>query len=174
MASIFDRYETWNNSVAFDMTLVAWGQSFYGTGLPLAGASFLMSKKAVGDGHGKLYAHTGTFGTNGVPTGAALATSDAFDTSVLDSSYTWQYLTFSTPYITTSGTPYFIVFDFALDDIAMRSDFGTPTHPGNCASFSAGSWNPQANMDVCFRVYGTGGGGGYGRDRMRLGQGLRR
>lgn len=71
-------------------------QSFTATGVTLDSAKFYL-RKSVGSPTGNataiLYAHSGTFGTNSVPTGSALATSDPFDVSTLTSSF--QLATFN-------------------------------------------------------------------------------
>jgi len=71
------------------------GQSFTGDGNALNSCKFYLQKSGspTGNAVATLYAHTGTFGTNGTPTGAALATSDNFDVSTLTTNL--QLITFN-------------------------------------------------------------------------------
>ena len=70
----------------------------------------------TGNLYAKIYAetHATAYGTDSLPTGTALATSDAFDGSTLSSVYREAvYFTFSSPYTTSNGTKYVVVIDYA-------------------------------------------------------------
>src|SRR5688572_28958602 len=60
-------------------------QSFTGNGGTLGSVRLQLNKTGSPTGTAvvKVYAHSGTFGTDSVPTGAALATSDTFDVATL-------------------------------------------------------------------------------------------
>lgn len=118
----------------------------------------------------KLYAHTGTFGTTGVPTGSALATSDTVALSSIPSLgggwegalATWlasatesscTLFTFSTPYECQDGVQYCIVVEYTVDNyLLILTDYSTPTHAGNVVQYT-GSWS-AVNDDAIFYLYG--------------------
>lgn len=142
------------------------GQSFLNTSRRLlTGAKFYLKKTGspTGNGVAKLYAHTGTFGTNsGMPTGAALATSDNFDVSTLTTSYGLAELTFSgaNRVVLQPGTHYCIVFYWGDGDVsnylAIGIDISSPSHAGsNIYSSDGSTWVSQSLYDTVFYVYGT-------------------
>lgn len=112
----------------------------------------------TGNATAVLYAHSGTYGTSSVPTGAALATSNNFDVSTLTTSYVLNELTFPTPYIIDANTKYTITFNFsggdASNEVFLGSDNSSPTHSGNIARYVS-SWTAAGGEDACFYVYGT-------------------
>jgi hypothetical protein len=57
-----------------------------------------------GNAYAKLYSHSGVFGTSSIPSGSALATSDAYDVTALGGAPALITFTFSTPYTTTPGS----------------------------------------------------------------------
>jgi hypothetical protein len=135
-------------------------QSFLGDGRNLTKAGFYLKKFGAPTGNmvAELFAHTGTFGSNGVPTGTALATSAPIDMSTLSTAYGWFDFTFTPPVPLTNGTPYFIAFsNIGTGDGGNAPIFGqdstSPTAPGNAASYFSGSWSgtPPA-YEVVYRV----------------------
>lgn len=94
----------------------AFGQSFEGDGNRLYSATFNLAKTGspTGNAYVKIYAHTGTFGTDGKPTGSALAVSDAFDVSTLSGSQTNVEIFFSgdNRIVLDNGTYYCVVFEW--------------------------------------------------------------
>lgn len=114
----------------------------------------------------KLYAHTGTFGTNGQPTGSALATSDYVQVSILSTSLALITFTFSTPYKLVSGTNYCLLLDGTSitgdvsNYVAWGEDTTSPTHAGNRFSSSNGgsSYSTTNSVDMCFYAYVTNAG----------------
>lgn len=139
------------------------GESFQNTyGITLNSAKFYLTNSGVGSGnvYAKVYAHSGTFGTSSVPTGAALATSDAVAATSIAAGPALVTFSFSganritlspsTYYIVTvestaGGSPYF----FGVGD-----DSTSPTFPGNSCRYG-GTWNAYAGTDCCFYIYGT-------------------
>ena len=111
----------------------------------------------------KLYAHSGTYGTSSVPTGAALATSDAIVASSLSTSYALVPFTFSTPYSLVLNTKYVIscVYENGTEtDLVQLGDDGdSPSHGGNECYYD-GSWAYDAGYDVPFYVYVDDAAGG--------------
>lgn len=113
------------------------GQSFMGDGLTVKKILFEMAKvdSTTGYIYVKIYAHSGTFGSNGVPTGEPIAvSSNSIDASGLSTSFEWMQFDFD--YQTDDGVPYFAVLD--ASDIGgenMRLRFGgTSSMVGNGAS----------------------------------------
>ena len=91
------------------------GQCFIGDGSFITKAKFYLQKSGspTGYAYAKLYAMSGTYGTNGIPTGDALVVSDgvnvATDVSTVKGLVTF---TFSTPYTMVLGTNYVIQCEF--------------------------------------------------------------
>ena len=136
------------------------GQTFKGGGGLLKKCTFFLFRNATigGNCYAKLYAHTGTFGTSGKPTGTALATSDAVDASTISATdYEDVEFTFSNPYKTTLDTPYCIVLEYTYDNgvtnvLRLGLDSTTPTHEGNNIIYNS-TWLSSSNTDACFSVY---------------------
>jgi hypothetical protein len=138
------------------------GQSFTGDGNIINSCKFYLSKygSPTGNAVAKIYAHSGTFGVNGIPTGAALATSDNFDVSTLATSLQLIAFTFSgaNKITLTNGTKYVVSIEYGGGDmdnlIYLGIDNSSPTHSGNIIIiFSAGSYSSQSTKDSCFYVY---------------------
>ena len=109
----------------------------------------------AGTAYIKVYAHSGTFGTSSIPTGAPLSTSDGILYSSLSTG--WQTFTFSGANQITlvGGTPY--VFDFSFPDGSSHIFYrgrNPGTAEGNYSSGNAGTWTPNATMDLRFYAYG--------------------
>jgi hypothetical protein len=105
----------------------------------------------------RIYACTGTPGTDGVPTGAALATSDSIQYTG-DVAAAWTEFTFSTPYTLLANTDYCIILEcVAVDDyilhIDVSLDYTSPSHSGNYCYYSAGSGGYEAGFDLNFFIY---------------------
>jgi hypothetical protein len=166
--SLIDSYSETNQSSTGNLSsanALARAQSFTAVGGKLDSAKFYLKKtlgSPTGNATAKLYAHSGTLGVDGIPTGAALATSDNFDVSTLSSSFALTTLTFTgaNKVSLTSGTNYFISFEYSGGDGSNRVGTGedntSPTHAGNLASFISGSWSVIAGSDLCFYVYSLG------------------
>lgn len=113
----------------------------------------------TGSAYAKIYAHSGTYGTNSVPTGAALATSDAFDVSTLTGSY--QEITFAfsgaNQIRLTGGQYYVLAIEYAggggADLIKIGGKYDTPTHSGNQSGYN-GTWSARTE-DLWFTVIGS-------------------
>jgi len=131
----------------------------------LATASWFLKKvgSPTGSAYAKIYAHSGTYGTSSVPTGAALATSDAFDISTLTTTFSLVSFTFSgANQITLStNTHYVVVFGEVVsgtldgsNEVQVGVDGSSPTHGGNCGQYSSSVWN-YAAYDLPFYVYGN-------------------
>jgi len=108
-----------------------------------------------------LYAHTGTFGSGGLPTGDILATSDSLDMSTLTTSYTLYTFTFDGTYVLVANTAYCLII-YSTDGSMTGSTYprigavGTGTHEGNGIRYlsAIGNWEAYSTIDIMFYVYG--------------------
>ncbi len=137
------------------------GQAFTSGGGTLLQAKFYLSKSGspTGNAVAKIYAITGTYGTDSKPTGAALATSDNFDVSTLTASLQLITLTFSgvNQISLTASTKYFVTFEFTTtDSVNVGLDASSPSHGGNYAFEQAGVWTGLSTKDIIFYVYVPG------------------
>lgn len=135
------------------------GQSFTGNGKKINSVS--LSLKKVGTPAGSvfvsLYAHTGTFGSTGLPTGLALATTTSILASSLTTSYVVTEFFFLTNYVLVNGANYVITVTKEIPDIAnyfvVGGDSSSPTHSGNSCNYddSSGGWVAETG-DLSFSV----------------------
>lgn len=152
--------ENWNVS-STNYTKVS--QSFISANGRMSSAKFYLKKvgSPTGNAIAALYELSGTHGTNAVPTGAALATSDNFDVSTLTTSYQLITFTFSgaNRYNITAAYYYEIVFEYSGGDadnyVQVGIDGSSPSDSGNPAYYTGGSWTPTTAKDVIFYVYQT-------------------
>ena len=114
----------------------------------------------TGDLTAVLYAHTGSYGTTSTPTGAALATSAAFDVADLTTAYKEYELDFSGDLylMLNSATNYCISFEHAVIDgsnyISIEGLASSGTHGGNRAQ-EVGTWSAAATDDLDFEVFSS-------------------
>ena len=124
---------------------------------------FYSSTVRTGTLNAYVYNYTGTPGTNAVPTGSPIATSDNVDASTLNTS------TPSAVNFTFSGanritllatTDYFIAVKATglSGSIVIWLGSATPSDGGNGAYFN-GSWSSTVGTNVVSYVYGDNGGG---------------
>lgn len=140
--------QTFTSSISGKITEV----KFYGrrTGSP------------TGNATAKLYNITGTYGTDSIQSGTALATSDNLDVSTISTSDGLITLTFSgaNQFTMTNGNKYAIQFNFtgggASDYLVIGYDQSSPTHSGNFFRSNVGF----SSADTAFYVYGDNGAGG--------------
>ena len=104
-----------------------------------------------------IYAHSGTYGTSSVPTGAPLVTSIYKNMSELTTTQTTTKFEFPKPYKTTNGTNYCLVLHCIGQTSGNTVAFGidsTPSHGGNYAllqdQYSA--WVVNTAYDMVFIV----------------------
>lgn len=167
--AVFDSYGEANKSndesMASDLDN-AEGQSFTGNGQTLESAKFWMRKtfSPTGTMVSKVYAHTGTYGSTGVPTGAALATSGTIDVTTLTTSYALVEFTYTAAdrIALTNGTKYVVTVEystspFATGTVLAGSDLSTPTHGGNQSHFISGTWFAYSGRDLIFYILSSGG-----------------
>lgn len=140
-------------------------QSFNGVFGKLTSVKFYCAKfgSPTGNAVAKLYAHSGTFGTNGVPTGAALATSGNVDVSTFPTQPTHTLFEFTftgaNQYALVAGTKYFITIEYsggdASNQVYVGVDDSASTHEGNGAYLIGTTWT-TISQDTIFYVYTTG------------------
>lgn len=114
--------------------------------------------KKVGSPSGNLtftiYAISGTFGSTGVPTGSAVATSGTLDVTTLTTSYLEKEISFPvvTQYSMASSTNYAIAVEYSGGDVSNYvhvEGAATGSHAGNLANYT-GSWAATAAADLWF------------------------
>jgi len=110
-----------------------------------------------GSMYAKVYTHSGVFGTSSIPSGAALAVSDAYEASTVPTSYTWITFSFTgaNRITLTPGAKYVLTVEYSgANYIYCSYDYTTPTHSGN-SCYLQGSWGEDSG-DLPFTVYGDG------------------
>lgn len=140
------------------------GQGFTGDGKKLTSCKFYLTRQDVLNDNCKayLYAHTGTFGSNGTPTGSVLATSNPVDATTLTLTPTYSLITFlfDGTYTLENGTKYFITCDYLGSTSYIRIGINNTTSPpegvGNYARYNGSVWQGIA-YPMCFYVYGEAG-----------------
>jgi hypothetical protein len=124
----------------------------------------------TGNAVAKIYAHTGTFGIDGKPTGTELATSSNFNVSTLTGDVGLSTFTFPNGQniILTSGVKYCVAIEYTGGDasnyIQVGKDNTSPTHSGNGFQWlvADGVW-ANLSLDVIFYVYSRSYGTEAGR-----------
>lgn len=135
-------------------------QSFTGTAGRLSMVRVRMVKvgSATGNAVAKLYAHSGTYGTSSVPTGAALAESEAVDVSGIGGSYEDVEFDFGDRYLLSASTYYCIVIEYndgtSSDYVNIQYD-SSGAHGGNQAAYTT-SWSAESTNDLRFLLYRDG------------------
>lgn len=137
------------------------GQTFTGAAGTLELGTFFLQKTGTPAGNitAVIYAHTGTYGNGGHPTGDPLATSDNVDAGTVGSGTNFVACGFNfsgtNQYVMSAATNYAMVAHFAGGDASNRFEIGqdssSSTHPGNLCTLTAGFAG-----DLAFYVYRTG------------------
>lgn len=168
MAKLIDFYSTGNQDTTQFISggaLQGEGQSVTGNGLTVGAVKFYLQKVTAPTGFATavIYAHSGTFGTSSVPTGAALATSLGINVAILSTSLTMVTFEFidANQIVLTNGTNYFVSFEFgggdASNGVRVGIDNSSPTHPGNRATLNASVWTAGATQDMIFYLIDNSG-----------------
>lgn len=128
---------------------------------PIKKASFSLYKynSPTGNLYAKIYAATGTVGTNAKPTGSALATSGSYSISSLSTSAAWVTFTFSTAYSASAGN-YVIVlnsdtaYNYPNIVYAQMRYSTAGDHAGNSCSGSESGWSGpyHSTDDLLFKL----------------------
>lgn len=171
MATIVDSYSEANQSDVGTLQRVhptsdaadsAIGQSFTGDGQKISSCKFYLKRVgSPGNMIARLYAHTGTFGAGGKPTGSALDSSNIVAASgVSNEALELVEFTGFNGYTLADGTHYCIVVEgydglwSSGSKISVGRDVSSPTHGGNYIYFRSLGW-VALTADTCFYVYGV-------------------
>ena len=167
MALIDSCNPTQNASVDFTDTTFTIGQSFTGVATKITSCVFVVKKTSgtlTGNAVAKLYAHSGTYGTDSIPTGSALATSDTVAASTFsDTGDGVHTFTFSEDeqYEMSASTKYCIALEYLNADgsnyISIYGGGDGTDHNGNPFYGDTGDFNSDNSYDLEFWVYGEGG-----------------
>jgi hypothetical protein len=140
------------------------GQSFTNANtVTLDSCRFFLTKigSPTGTATAKIFAHTGTYGSGGKPTGSALATSDTLDVSTLSASptYGWKTLSFTgANRITLNASTYYCIeLTWAGGDASNYIRLGSTStggHSGNSNYSTNGTSWSSLGSDRPFTVYG--------------------
>lgn len=164
---IVDSYGEGNQDTDKNISAVIYnfGQSFTGNGSALNSVKLYLKKTGspTGSAYIKIYAHSGIYGTSSVPTGALLATSNAFDVSTLTTTYQLTEFTFSGTerIVLTNSTYYCLVMEIPYSGpfarVLFGADMSSPSHGGNSFYWDGdlGVWVADNGVDLCFYVYGV-------------------
>jgi hypothetical protein len=171
MADIVDSYSESNQDEVTSIFAVhpssgtghsAKGQTFTGNEQNLYSCKFYLKKYTGSPGNliARLYAHTGTWGSTGIPTGSPLDSSNLIAASGLSGTLTLVEFTGFSGYTLVNGTKYCIVLEayngtWDLSNyIHVGEDITSPTHGGNFIYYSSSAWLGIGLYDICFYVYG--------------------
>lgn len=138
-------------------------QSFTGNGAKITRC--VVNMRAFGTITGnivaKIYAISGTSGTDSVPTGSALATSDTIDVTTIASGVNQNYtFNFSgaNQFQTVNGTNYSLSIEYsggdASNNVGVVVDASSPTDDGNNSTLVSSVWSAITTQDLCFELYG--------------------
>ena len=153
------------------------GQSFLNTYTSkLESVKFYLRASGTPNGwlYAQLFAHSGTYGSSSVPTGAALATSAIVACSGLSSAaFNLFTFTFSgaNQYILQANTHYCIMIyrTATVDFVYMATDDVGPTHTGNAFMYDTGAWAAINTEDTIFYLYVSNFGSGDGTYKYYIG-----
>jgi len=140
-------------------TNTGFGQSFTGGGNVLTNVVLNLKKSnsPTGTAYVKIYAHSGTFGTSSVPTGAALATSEGLDVSTLTGSFVatkFDFLGAANQITLTNAVKYVVTIEYSNGDATNTVDVeydASNNHGGNSCTYT-GSWTANSGTDLEFYV----------------------
>ena len=123
---------------------------------------------AVGNAYAKIYELTGTIGTNALPTGSAIATSNIVNVTNIPVSPTYAQTVFmfsnSEKIVLQDNHNYFLTIECTISSGNNKSLLvGIDTNTGNVgqnAAYLNSSfvWKDASSFDIPFVVYGTLGG----------------
>jgi hypothetical protein len=143
--------------------IIGTGQSFTGTGSAISTTKWHLKKTGspTGSAFVKIYAHSGSLGTTSIPTGTALATSNAFDVSTLSGVYALTEIKFTgaNNIVLANGTDYVIAIEYSAagssitTSLDVGGDGSSPTATGNSSTLTGSTWTAVSTSDLCAIVY---------------------
>ena len=159
---IVDSYSEGYYSLSFSIynTRIMGGQSFVGNGKNISTAKFYAKKLGSPTGYcrAKVYAHQGTYGTDGVATGSPLAISDSINVETISTVYDLVTFNFPSSYSLNNGSYYVIVCEYtggnSSNCVQIGIDSYNLAHAGNLCYYTT-SWQAVNARDACFYVYGV-------------------
>jgi len=169
---VIDSYSETNRDTHSDLytgSFVYRAQTFTnstGSDKVITQAKFHLAKNGSPTGtlYARVYASTGTPGTNATPTGSSLAQSGGYSAASLTGTFTLIDFDFtgSDRITLVSGTTYCIVLYFSStssdssNSVRIGGDSSSSSHSGNPASSTDGSsWSASSSFDYIFYVYGS-------------------
>lgn len=161
--SILDSsYDTGTDNEGVSSSYPQYSQSWASSGGTLDRITVRLKKQTASAGTVavSVYDHTGTFGTNSLPTGTpvvsnSLNAADLADTDTPYVRYTF-YFTGANRKTLVSGTNYVLVFIFTDPTGGMKiQNNGSGAAAGNEAYYIAATeaWTPEAGKDILHEVY---------------------
>lgn len=134
------------------------GQSFTAIGGTLDSVALYMSNDngVTGELRAYLYAHSGIYGGDGIPSGAPMATSAPVDMSTIGVGNELVVFQFDNTVSLAAGAHYFVAVRYAgawPNPMYVRFDSTTPSHPGSMVYWSGTSWSFFGSYDAIFYVY---------------------
>ena len=164
MPTLIDSYSESNYDIIGKLysDVPYYGQTFTNTNqCVLQSVKFYIYKVGSSTGNitAKIYALTGTYGTDGKPTGSVLATSGAIDITTLNTTPELKTFTFTgADKITLNASTYYCaVLNYSggssIEYVAVGMDVSSPSHSGNRCLYTSGSWGGDNSFDACFYVY---------------------
>lgn len=161
MASLFASFfDASGGNIGYSALLTETAQSFnslQNQNLVKAGFYLSISNAPTGNISCKLYAHSGTYGTSSVPTGAALATStNTIDITTLTAVRTYQEFSF-TPIALSATTYYCIAVAYSgssgSNTLNVFTKFNPAVgHSGNFSQLQSGAWSTDTR-DLAFNLF---------------------
>lgn len=138
------------------------GQSFTAVDGTLDSAKFFLRRTGspTGNAYAVLYAITGTYGTNSVPTGPPLAVSSPVVAGTLPAVFGLVTFAFDNTVTLNSGTKYVIAVKYddagssGSNSVAVAED-SSPAHPGNGSVYFTSMGWLVSTYDRIFYVYET-------------------
>lgn len=142
----------------------AYANCFTGDGNALKNVQFFLKKTGSPTGNAtvKIYAetHATAFGTDSIPTGAALATSTTnLDVSTLTTSYQWLNFAFDGTFTPVNGTHYCVSIEYSAGSTGnvVNVKLDSTTNSKNYSDFFSGAWASDGpGGPISFRVFTTG------------------
>lgn len=159
---------TFNSNVQlFSGGNVSVAQSFPGNNQKLSSVTYRINRFGNPTGllRANLYAHSGTFGTSSVPTGAALASSYTANVATLGTTqeeinFMFNYTT-GTDFTISSGTNYVVSLEFISTSSSSTNSVNVAVNTSNVAvgNFSGNTgtaWTAFSAIDMFYRVFSDG------------------
>jgi hypothetical protein len=164
MSTVISSYSESNRTAYFTLRSLtpACGQSFTSSAhFKATSCKVYLSKSGSPSGSISIniYNITGSSGTDALPTGSSLGSSNSITASTISTSGSLYEFSFSSTLELHKDTSYFIsvgnISGSLTNHIDVYYDGTSPAHAGNSASMEGGGvWTADATKDLCFYLYG--------------------